>query len=192
MLADPLTFKKDSGKNNPIWWYRGYRNLQIESFEHLENNIVLINEQELQIKQVIAVNTRDYYQCFIYIETFPMEPSGLYNWEKREIQRMIEQYGYYNEEFGVYQREFFVTRSEYDDGAATINGKLVELDWRATELRVRYLSPYNLIIAASESPINNPSFDNFFEKIMNNILGGNANIEDLNRAVLELPKRSNI
>jgi hypothetical protein len=70
-----------------------------------------------------------------------------------------------------------------------INGKLVELDWRSTELRVRYLSPYNLIIAAFDSPINNPSFDKSSEEIMNNILRGNGSIEDLNRAVLELPKR---
>jgi CHAT domain len=185
LLEDPLSFNK----NSPIWWFRGYQNSPINSFEHLESDIVLINQEELKIKSVIAVNARDYYQCFVYIETFPMEPSGLYNREKYEFQSWIEKYGYCYEEFGVYQREFLVTRSEYDDGAATINGKLVELDWRSTELRVRYLSPYNLIIAAFDSPINNPSFDKSSEEIMNNILRGNGSIEDLNRAVLERPKR---
>ncbi|MDZ8260641.1 hypothetical protein [Nostoc sp. ChiQUE01b] len=190
LLKDPLTLKKGNSETQPIWWFRGYRNLQIEFFQHLEDDIVLINEQELKIKSVTSVNSRDYYQCFVYIETYPMEPSGLYNYEKHEIQNWIEKHGYYSEEFGVYQREFLVKRSEYDDGAATLDGKLIELDWRATELRARYLSPYNLVIAAIDSPINNLSFDNSFEEIMNNILRGNASIEDLNRAVLELPKRS--
>lgn len=190
LLEDPLILKEDNFKATPIWWFRGFHNLQIESFEHLEDDIVLINEQELKIKSVTAVNARDYYQCFVYIETYPMESSGLYNYEKHYIQSWIEKDGYYSEEFGIYQREFLVKRSEYDDGAAIIDGKLIELDWRATELRTRYLSPYNLVIAAFDSPINNLSFDKYFEVIMNNILKGNASIEDLNRAVLELPKRS--
>lgn len=189
LLKEPLTLNKGDFKENPIWWFRGYRNLQIKSFEHLEDDIVLIDKKELKIKSVIAVNARDYYQCFVYIETSPMEPSGLYTWDKHESQSQIERYGYYSEEFGVYRRKYLVKRSEYDDGAATIDGNLIELDWRSTELRARYLSPYNLVIAAFDSPINNSSFDKLFGGIMNSILRGDANIEDLNRAVLELPKR---
>jgi hypothetical protein len=186
LLEEPLTLLED----NPIWWFRGYRNLQIESFEHIEDDIVLINREELKIKSIIAVNAPSYYQCFVYIETYPMKPSGLYNWEEQEIQSQIEQYGYCLEEFGIYQRKFLVKRSEYDDGATIIDGKIVELDWRSTELRVRYLSPYNLVIAAFENPLSNPSFDRDFEEVMNNILRDNASIEDLSRAVLKLPKRT--
>jgi hypothetical protein len=185
LLEDPLKFNND----HPVWWFRGNRNLQIESFEHLEDDIVLIDDQELKIKDVVAVNSRSYYQCFVYIETYPMKPSGLYNWEENEIQDQIRRYGYCSEEFAIYQRKVLVNRSEYDDGAATIDGKIVDLDWRATELRTRYLSSYNLVVAAFKSPINNPSFDSAFGEIMNNILSGHASIEDLSAAVLELPKR---
>ena len=190
LLEDPLTFRENNSIPSPIWWFRGSRNLHIESFEHLEDDIVLIDDQELKIKDIVAVNARSYYQCFVYIETYPMEPSDLYSWEENEIQDNIEKYGYCSEEFGVYQRKFLVKRSEYDDGAATIDGRIVDLDSRETELRARYLSPYNLVVTAFENPLNNPSFDRFFEEIMNSILRGHASIEDLSRAVLELPKRT--
>lgn len=187
LLKEPLTFKS---LRDPIWWFRGSSNLQVESFEHLEDDIVLVNEQELKIKDVVAVNARSYYQCFVYIETYPMKPSGLYVWQENEIQNHIEKYGYCFEEFGVYQRKHLVKRSEYDDGAAIINGRIVDLDSRATEPRIRYLSPYNLVVAAFENPLSNPSFDNLFEKIMNDILRGFADIEDLSQAILKLPKRT--
>ena len=187
LLEDPLKFNKHYC---PVWWFRGDRNFQIESFEHLEDDIVLIDNQELKIKEVIAVNARSYYQCFVYIETYPMKPSGLYTWtQENEIQDQIGRDGYCSEEFAVYQRKFLVNRSEYDDGAANIDGKIVDLDWRATELRIRYLSSYNLVVAAKENPLNKHSFDSSFEEIMNNILRGCASIEDLSEAVLELPKR---
>jgi hypothetical protein len=190
LLEAPSTFKEDNSRNHPIWWFRGLRNLQIESFEHLEGDIVLVDRQELKIKDIVAVNARSYYQCFVYIETYPMESSGLCSWKENEVQDQIEKYGYCSEQFGVYQRKFLIKYSEYDDGAATIDGKVIDLDWRATESRVRYLSPYNLVVAALENPLNNPSFDKLFEEIMNGILRGHASIEDLSRAVLELPRRT--
>ncbi|NMF57912.1 CHAT domain-containing protein [Pseudanabaena yagii] len=187
LLEDPLKFNKHYC---PVWWFRGDRNFQIESFEHLEDDIVLIDNQELKIKEVVAVNARSYYKCFVYIETYPMKPSGLYAWtEEKEIQDEIGRYGYCSEQFAVYQRKFLVNRSEYDDGAANIDGKIVDLDWKASELRTRYLSSYNLVVAAKENPLNTPSFDSSFEEIMNNILRGYASVEDLSEAILELPKR---
>ena len=174
LLEDPLP-------DQLIYWLRGFINMPIDSFKHLENDIVLIDGLELKIKNIIAVNAGSYYQCFVYIETFPMEPCGLYNWKEGEIESEFEKSRYFREEFAIYQGEL-VTRNEYDDGAAYINGKLVELD-SSTELRERYLSPYNLVIAAANSPI-----DESIEEILNNMLRGNANIEDLKRAVLKLPK----
>jgi hypothetical protein len=138
----------------------------------------------------VAINPRGYYQCFVYIEANPMEHSGLYDWKDGEIQDQTEKQGYCYEEFGVYQRKFLIRRSEYDDGAANINGKIVDLDWRATESRIRYLSPYNLVIAAFQNPLNNSAFDEIFEQIMNDILMGKASIEDLSQAVLDLPRRT--
>jgi uncharacterized caspase-like protein len=189
LLEEPLTLKNDKFKDNPIWWFRGCANSPIINFENLEDDIILINNDELKINKIIAVHPHSYYQLFVYIETYLMLASGLYQWGEQEIQSQIKELGYCCEEFGVYQRKILVKRSEYDDGAATIDGNIVELDRRYTELRVRHLSPYNLVITSIENPFNNLSFDAKFGEIMNNILKGNASIEDLSQAILKLPKR---
>ena len=92
--------------------------------------------------------------------------------------------------YGLYQRKFLVTADQHDDGAALIDGKLVDFELGTCELRRRYLSSYNVLIAAHESPINNHSFDSILRSMMDNILEGNADVEDLNQAILQLPKRS--
>lgn len=191
LLKEPLVFRDESRKRTPIWWFRGYRNLQVQSFEQLENNIVAINDQELRIKRVVAINPGNYYQCFVYIDVDPMEPCGLYDWESCEIQEWVDKFGYCSEEFAVYKRKFLVTRAEYDDGAAIIDGKLTELDSKFAKLRVRYLTPYNLVLAASNSPINTQSFDKYFEGVMNNLIRHEHDsmyFEELARIVLKLPK----
>ena len=64
-----------------------------------------------------------------------------------------------------------VTRAEHDDGAAYIDGQLVDIRQR-NELRVRFLTPYNFIIAAHDSPINNQDFDARIVELLNALLGG--------------------
>lgn len=55
-------------------------------------------------------------------------------------------WGYYTEEYGLIGKKI-ISRQEHDDGAAIINGKIV--DASNSELRLRHLTPYNFIIAAS-------------------------------------------
>lgn len=190
LLQEPLSFEASNSAVIPIWWWRGFQNAQIYSFKVINIDTILLNFDEFKIRKLAAVNARAYYQCFVYIESEPMEPSGIYEYTQKDIQDYQTQLGYFREELGVYKNNHIITRPEYDDGAAFIDGKLVELDELETELRVRYLTPYNFVIAASKSPINNISFDGRFEEIMNNILKGNATIGNLNEAVLTLPRNA--
>lgn len=183
LLESPLDFKDGS----PVWWWRD-GNLHIHSFRGLGNGLYLMDWNEYRITKIAAVNMGDYYQKFVYVETEAMEPTGLYPAPEERIEYWIKQYGYCSEEYGLYKGETKVTRAEYDDNAALINGVLVELGGDV-ELRVRYITPYNFVIAANGSPINNNSFDRKLRDLLNSMLTNNGTIEDLSQAVMRLQKK---
>lgn len=81
--------------------------------------------------------------------------------------------------------------AEYDDGSAVIDGQVVDLNREAT-IRVKYLTPYNILIAPQGSPINNNRFDRIRVDLLNRVLAGTSTIEDLTAAVLQLPKRERL
>lgn len=183
LLEKPLDFKDGS----PIWWWRN-GNLHIHSFKSLGDGLYLMDWDEYKISKIAAVNSGDYYQKFIYVETERMEPTGLYRDAEDRITYWMEQHGYCSEEYGLYKGETKVTRAEYDDNAAVINGELVELG-NDVELRVRYITPYNFVIAANGSPINNNNFDRKLEELLNAMLIDGESIDTLSQEVLKLPKK---
>ncbi|MDD2270984.1 MAG: hypothetical protein PHP95_17095 [Desulfuromonadaceae bacterium] len=189
LLEPPLglTLDKSSGTFNPIWWWRG-GNLHIYKFEQIDNDTVLLNGQELKINKIAAVNPDSYYRCFVYVETKPMEPTGLYPRTKEEIEQSVDIFGYCTEEYGLFKDKFKVSRAEYDDGAAKVNGSLVEIHGES-QLRVRYITPYNMIIAAQNSPLNNSRFDQDLEQLMNNMISGKVTLEQVEEIISQLPKR---
>ncbi len=168
----------------PIWWWRS-GDMHIQHFSILSNNTGLLDHQEIRIEELAAVNAGSYYQEFLYIKAQPSQPSGLY--DTSHIPDQIALRGYAKEEFALF-RGRPITRAEYDDGAATFDGRVVELNGEA-ELREIFLTPYNLIIAPHESPINNNDFDQARDELLNKILRGQATIEDLTAAILKLPRR---
>lgn len=189
LLVKPLTLKKEDGTSsfNPIWWWRD-GNLQIRDFEITGPNTILLNWEEIKIEKIAAVNPGSYYQCFVYIHAAPMEPTGLYPRTSEEVEWSVNNFGYCREEYGIYKNNYKITRDEYDDGAAMIDGKLVDFNGNA-KLRVRYITPYNIVVAPVNSPINNNRFDSNLKKIMNGILQGGESIESLMQAVEKLPKK---
>lgn len=186
LLREPLIFKNDHGYTTPIWWWRD-GNLQIPSFRVLSKDTVLLDTKELQIKRVAAVPSSEYYRAFVYIETAPMEPCGAYDWDDEKIQQCISNHGYACEEYGLYKGKHVVDRAEYDDNAAVIRGKLVRLNGDV-ELRERYITPYNLVVAPHLSPINNTSFDSTLCDLLDGMLAGDADITELKEEVRRLPK----
>ena len=187
LLKEPLEFKETT----PIWWWRN-SNLQIAKFADLGNGDYLMNTDELRIKKIAAVHGGQYYRSFVYVEVTPMEPTGLYTKTPERIlasKSSDDAFGYYWEEYGLVDGAHLVTRAEYDDGAAKIEGEIQEISGRS-ELRCRYVTPYNFIIAAHNSPINNPQFDQTLEDFLNKILVGKATVEELAEATKKLPKRN--
>lgn len=170
--------------HQPIWWWRS-GNMYIQDFSILSNNTILLDHQELIIDELAVVNAGSYYQEFLYVKAKPSQPSGLY--DISSVPDQIALRGYAKEEFALF-RGRPVTRAEYDDGAAVIDGQVVTLNGEA-QLRERFLTPYNFIIAAHESPINNDCFDEPCNEMLNHILRGEAIIDELINAVLKLPRR---
>ena len=82
-----------------------------------------------------------------------------------------------------------VTRAEYDDGAAVIDGKVVDLNGKA-KLRIRYITPYNFIICAHFNLMNSSAYDGMLERILNGILKGQSSVEEIVEAVKKMPKNN--
>lgn len=168
----------------PIWWWRD-GDMHIDSFHMLAPDTVLVDQQEFVIDEIAAVNAGSYYQSFIYIQTRASEPSGLN--DHSPVQEQIDYRGYAREEFALFRGKP-IRRVEYDDGAAVIDGNVVNLAGEA-EVRVKYLSPYNLLVAPQGSPINNNEFDRYRVQLLNGILANETTLEQLTAAILKLPKR---
>lgn len=169
LLAQPLEFEDGT----PIWWSRGSSNLQISSYAEAAE-CFRINGDEMKIVRVAAVNPASYKYSFVYVEVDPLPPIGIY---KRTPERIAEvaagdsPFGYYWEEYGLVDGVHLVTRAEADDGSAMIDGKLQSLQGRL-EIRARYVTKYNFIIAAGGAPLMNSSYDYTLEGHLNAMLKG--------------------
>lgn len=186
-LREPLIFKVDNGDRRPIWYWRD-GNFNISKFSKLDRHTVLIDIMEFRVRRIAAINTSLYYQSFVYLETEAMKPTGLYDRADEEVEKSKKHFGYVSEEYGLYKGKHKITRAEYDDNAATINGKLVELG-KDVELRMRFITPYNLIIAPHGSPINNNLFDDTLKKYMNDILEERSSLDELLGKIVTLPRK---
>jgi hypothetical protein len=102
----------------------------------------------------------------------------------------VPEWGYHYEEYGLVDGSHKVSRPEYDDGAAVIEGEIRDTAGRQ-ELRIRYTTPYNFLIAPHGSPINNKDFDHTLERLLNDVLTTGEGLEDLAKEVLRLPRRLN-
>jgi hypothetical protein len=194
LLEEPLEISGPANSTrycyNPIWWSRGGRDMSIEYFKQLDENKILIDHQEIEVARIAAVNMRAYYQCFVYLEANPMEQTGIYKFTNDHIEELKAKFGYFWEEYGIYRGKHIVNRAEFDDGAAVINGELIDFN-SEVELRIRYLTPYNLVISAKDCPINSRNFEERFEEMMNNILRKPTNFNQFVDEILRLPKLHN-
>jgi len=180
LFTEPFFFRD----SRPMWWWRT-GDMHIDAFSILSPDTILVDFQEFVIDEIAAVNAGAYHQAFLYIKTKPSQPSGLH--VHANIQEQVDYWGYAREEFALFRGKP-VTRAEYDDGAAVIDGKVVDLNGEA-QLRVKYLTPYNLIIAPQDSPINNNRFDQERVELLNRILKDESTLEEMTAAILKLPKR---
>lgn len=183
LLEPPLTVSD----TRPIWWW-GRGNMPIEEFQRLNAETFLMDIQELKIDKIAAIHLGSYFRHFVYVQVEPMPPTGLYANVSESIDRCLKEFGYCSEEYGLVEGETLVTRNELDDGAAKIGGKLIDIRG-IVELRVRYLTPYNFLIAPHMSPINNNEFDPILREMLNEMLAGRKNLDQLIEVVRKLPKK---
>ena len=160
--------------------------MDIGKFEKVSEDKFLIDGDEIKVKRIVVYSSPEYYKKFVYVETVPEEPTGLYEHNEEFIEQWKREYGYYNEEYAVYQGNK-IKRTEYDDGAAVIDGKVVDLNGKA-ELRIRYITPYNFVICAQFNPINNNDYDNKMVVFLNGILQGKNTVEDIVKFVDLMPR----
>lgn len=186
LMASPLTL---GDGQHLTWWWRGMRNMQVDRFEHLEARNFLMDVEELNIKRIAAVNGGLHYRTFLYVETNPDPPTGLYKWKNGEIEQIANESGFVNEEYGLVDGKLPVRRAEYDDGAAIIDGEPVDIRGRV-ELRVRYITSYNFFLAPNNSPLNNPNFDLRMEKYLGDLLGGKDVFDEMCKEIFRLPRKN--
>jgi hypothetical protein len=190
LLRPPLTFRlSGGGYSSPIWWWRGDRTSQVETFEAVSKTKCVINIDELEIDKVAVYRSGSYYRQFVYVQAKPEQPVGIHKYDKDDFARQIELFGYQSEEYGLFGTTP-ISRAEYDDGAAVINGTVVQTAG-ASKLRVRYLSRYNLILAPHFTPINSNDLDERIKQILNGILADTSSLEELIKIVEAAPRHGN-
>lgn len=188
LLREPIRFNIANGDGLlavPIWWFRGYSEMPIKRFELLSPSKCLLNENELKITKVAAYNSPYHYRCFVYVEVEGEQPIGLYNYTKEQIEESTKSIGYCFEQYGLHNG-IPIRTEEYDDGAAEINGEIV--DTPDAEVRVRFLTSYNFIIVAKSSPFNSSEGNILLGEFMNGILKGEKTLEEFAEKAAKLKK----
>lgn len=183
LFADPLEY--DDG--TPIWWTRGPSNLQITSYAE-EGDHILLNGDEMKVARVAAVNQASYKYDFVYFELAPLAPIGIYpNTAERiqEVEKGTDYFPYYWEEYGLVDGKHLVTRAEADDGSAVIDGKLQSLRGRL-DIRGRYVTPYNFIVAAAGAPLMSTKYDRQLQGHLNAMLKGEDKLPDIASETMRL------
>lgn len=194
LLAAPLHFDNAVGyevHSDPIWWSRGVCSLDIPNYKRLGFRRYLIGFDEVKIKRIVAyVNYAKYYSEYVYIETLPDKPTGLYFYTEEQKQ-YFEKELKWDEEFAIYKLwgiiPIKITRQEYDDGYKVILGKTVHVGGKS-ELRTRYLKPYNFIISAKKSAYYNRKFEMTSEEVFDGMLRGEISVEEFNEYMMQFPK----
>jgi hypothetical protein len=184
LLRHPLGVALNKRRVYPFWWFRGRSNSTVREFERLDTDRVLMNNIELQVEYIVAVrafSAED--RNFVYVQVLPENPTGLYKYSEGWIdgylqERLERNWGYYfYEEYGIW-KDRFITREEYDDNAAMIDGKPTDIG--GAKPRVRYLTPYNFVICGQQHVLNNTGeVDMQTTKLMDEILLGSKTVDDL-------------
>lgn len=194
LLKSPLEFSLPTGgRMTPIWWWHGHACNEISDFTVLdpESGRCLMDSQELLVDQVVAYHSNDYQRHFVYVVTRADAPCGVYEITDDDIERQIGYFGYAWEEMGYMKTlNRYITRSEYDDGFADIDGSIVDAE--DASVRIRYLSPYNFFIASVHTPSNDVKHDLKADEFIKGLLTGAATVDQFAQWLEGLPRNPNV
>lgn len=191
LLKEPIYFENKTGHGttcDPIWWFRPLGALYVRKFKRINQTRCLLDHDELEIDKIAVFRSEAYWESFIYVQTKADVPIGLYSQTIEDIERLKNNFGYAREEYGLFEGKP-ITRSCYDDGAAVIDGKVI--DTFGAELRARYLSKYNFLITQKFSPINSKDFERHAQATINEILEKPDLLDDVVKFIHTLPRHRN-
>ncbi|NGM83392.1 protein kinase [Paenibacillus sp. 7124] len=124
-----------------LWWTQGSSDCPIENIRQLDEDIWLFDSSECLIEEIWVKKDHSLDHQYILLQCAPMPPFGIY-----------EDRGQKSEEAAWFM-EKYITRQEYDDGFAEINGKIEKINNKA-EIRIRELERDFLFVATFANPIN--------------------------------------
>ena len=190
LFKSPILFGKATdteGDREPIWWFRGGSSMPITSYKVLRNGTYVIGCDECRIKRIAVYASSARYYCeYVYIEMEPLPPIDKETYSQEHIDEITSGLGYCDEEYAVFNGHP-ISRKEYDNGVAEIDGEHVDVSGKA-ELRIRHLTSYNIVVCAKFSSINSSAFDRLSGPVMDGILKGTSSVEELHSIITSLPK----
>lgn len=197
LFESPLNLKSTDGNGSysVFWWFRGHSAAAIDNYKWLGGRHFLIEIMELNIRKIVAYvdPSGRYYGQYLYIETDADKATGFYpSSTEINIENHKRTSGYYSEEYGIFKLYKFikkkVSRQEYDDGHTSFLWKTVSPRHNDSELRERFLTPYNLIISSQHSSFNCTQFDIDSTSYFNNLLQKKITIEQFDEFMKRFPK----
>lgn len=196
LLQSPLRFEHglERADTDPVWFFRDGTTDNISTFRGIGHKKVLMNVNELLIKRIVVFrDSGRYYGEYVYVEVEADRPCGCYSYNQDVAKSIVDSLGYYHEEFAVFRPAWYlperkITKQEYDDNSTVIYGKHRHLNGKA-QLRARYLSPYNFILAAKFSPFNCNEFDRTSGDYFKGMLEGAVTNEQFNDYMMTFPKK---
>lgn len=125
-----------------LWWSQGDADCPInQKIRGLDEYTWIIDSGEHRIEELWVKKHYDLGNQFILLQCSPMDSFGIYENSST------------NYEEAAWYKDRYITRGEYDDGVAEIDGEVVELGFEA-ELRTRELERDYLFIASKYNSIN--------------------------------------
>lgn len=122
-----------------LWWLDSDRAHLSFNFSKGENDVWLMGEgkyaDETRCRSAWVYFGDSFDSDLIILNLLAMEPFNIY-----------DQVGYRHEEAGLVDGKHYITRSEYDNGFAEIEGLIVDLDDHRVELRNRNLLNRSVLI----------------------------------------------
>ena len=134
-----LSSLADGCEQYHLWWTKGYKTLPIRRMKYLPDGIWLINTFECQVIDLWLHRNDILERQYVIIHLAPRPPFGIYD---EASSSEWEEAGYF--------RGRYITRGEFDDGYALIDGKSVNIREDA-ERRSRNLVDDFLLLAPQTS-----------------------------------------
>lgn len=158
-----------------LWWTQGRSNMSISNkINKIDEDTWLMDYKEMQIEKIWAYKNPSSidHQFFIF------KTKAMPNFE------IYDENSSYEWEEAAWFKDRYISRTEYDDGVAEIDGESVPLDNKA-QLRVRNLKEDYYFIATQSHPIllteNDEAVNKVYEKLIEKDLLEESDIQILSK-----------